>query len=363
MALPFFFKLLGVFEKKMAKQNAKQELKIIKKQEKECVIQGNEISRSFYSCSLMARKIIAFTTTLIKLEKKELDWDNTEKVHTWSAQFSINDFIKKFDITDSGENYKVIRSAIEECQKAKITFEKQNGSFESCCWFYKVKYDAISNLVEMTFSPDVGNAIYKTKLGFTAMKFQVIGKFKSIYTFRYYEIAVSYMGNKGKNGNKKGQWYFEYDIETLRRILGVEEDAYTGRTDNLITWVVKQPVDELNKINTEFQITFEKIKHNRRIVGIHFICTETTNLKIAKTKKIQPKSKTEKLELEKLEVNAENEFFKNHENELNEIFNELSKHTDGMNLVEKSAFSLMTKAKVELTKRYLSEWEAIRTEL
>lgn len=342
----------------MAKQNTKQELKILKKKDKECVIQGNEISRSFYSCSLAARKLIAFTTTLIKYDKTQLDWDETEKIPTWSAQFSISDFIKKFEITDCGENYKIIRNAIEECQKAKITFEKENGGFESFSWFYKVKYDAKTKLVEMTFSPDVGNAIYKTKLGFTAMNFQVIGQFKSIYTFRYYEIAISFMGNKGRNGNKKGQWFFEYDMDTLRKVLGIDESSYVGRTDNLIKRTVSDPLDELNKINTEFKIEFEKIKHNRRIVGIHFTCTE--NEKLKKIPSVQTKSKKTKIDIERLEIDAENEFFQRHEAELNEIFSNLSQHTDGLNLIERSAFSLMTKAKVELTKRYPEEWELIR---
>lgn len=64
----------------MAKQNTKQELKIIKKKDKECVIQGNEISRSFYDCSLTARKIIAFTTSLIKYDDAKLDFDETVKI-------------------------------------------------------------------------------------------------------------------------------------------------------------------------------------------------------------------------------------------------------------------------------------------
>lgn len=342
----------------MAKQNTKQELKIIKKKDKECVIQGNEISRSFYDCSLTARKIIAFTTSLIKYDDAKLDFDETVKIPTWSAQFTINDFIKKFNITDGGENYKAIRNAIDECQKAKITFERENGSFESFSWFYKVKFDSKTNSIEMTFSPDVGNAIYRTNLGFTALNFQVLGKFKSLYTFRYYEIANSYKGNKGRNGNKKGQWFFEYDLETLRRVLGVEENAYIGRTDNLISCVVKKPLDELNKINTEFKIEFEKIKHNKKIVGIYFTCTENEKLKIASS--VQTKSRKTKIDIERLEIDAENEFFQRHEAELNEIFSNLSQHTDGLNLIERSAFSLMTKAKVELTKRYPEEWELIR---
>lgn len=345
---------------KRKNENSKTELQIIHKKDKDCVIQGNEISRSFYSCSLTARKLIAFTTSMIKRENKQIDFDetNTIKVPTWSAMFSINDFIKKFDITDSGENYQIIRSAIEECHNTKITFERPDGGFDSYSWFYKVKFHPESNMIEMTFSPEVGNAIYMAKLGFSALNFKVIGKFKSLYTFRYYEIAVSYMGNKSKNGNKKGQWYFEYDLETLRKILGVEEDAYSGRTDNFITWVVSKPIDELNKINTEFKIEFEKIKHNRRIVGIHFTCTE--NEKLKKIPSVQTKSRKTKIDIERLEIDAENEFFQRHEAELNEIFSNLSQHTDGLNLIERSAFSLMTKAKVELTKRYPEEWELIR---
>lgn len=90
----------------------------------------------------------------------------------------------------------------------------------------------------------------------------------SLYAFRYYEIAVSYKGNKGRNGNRKGQWFFEYDVENLRRTLNIAEGKYAGRMNAFISRVVKMPIDELNRLNFDFSVSFEKIVQNRRTVGL-----------------------------------------------------------------------------------------------
>lgn len=259
------------------------------------VLQGNDVSRSIYSCSILARKVISFASTLVQVGIRTLDSDENFEIKTWSARFSISDFIKKFEITDSGENYQVIRKAIEECQSVKITLEKGKG-FKSYNWFYSVEFSPEKDFVEMTFSPDVGAAIYNLKNGYIAMRFSVIKDFKSLYSFRYYEIANSYMGNKGKNGNKKGCWFFEYDVQTLKQILGIKKNAYESRMNNFIAWVIKKPLDELNKINNDFKIEFKKILENRKTVGFRFECTELSKqLKITKTD--SPEEKQEKLEI------------------------------------------------------------------
>lgn len=61
----------------------------------------------------------------------------------------------------------------------------------------------------------------------------------------------------------------------------------------------------------EFKIEFEKIKHNRRIVGIHFTCSETNIVKQPKQIDVKPIAKTRKLsKLAKKAIDAENVFSK-----------------------------------------------------
>jgi len=339
------------------KQNEvrKMQKSIKRLNEKNIAIQGNEISRSIYACSLPARKIIAMASANVRIEERDLAFDEKQtKIPSWVARFSIQDFLEKFGMVDSGENYQLVKDAIRECQDAKITWKQENGGFVSFNWFYISKYDPVSNLVELVFTPDVGNAIYNMRLGYTALNFQLIKNFKSLYSFRYYEIAVSYKGNKGRNGNKKGQWFFEYDVKNLRRTLNIAPDKYNGRMNAFISRVVKMPIDELNRLNFDFTISFEKILQNRKTVGFRFICTERHEelSKLNSSKGDSPETAAEKAILR-----DEEWFFSKYAEELQGIFDSMKARTSELNAVERTDFSLMTKAKGELTKRHEDEWK------
>jgi plasmid replication initiation protein len=324
--------------------------------EKDVAIQGNEISRSLYTCSVLARKIIAMASAKVQLEERDLEFDDKQaKIPSWIARFSITDFLEKFGMVDSGKNYQLVKDAIRECQDARITWQQDNGGFISFNWFYISKFNPDTNLVELVFSPDVGNAIYNMRLGYTALNFRLIRNFKSLYSFRYYEIAVSYMGNKGKNGNGRGQWFFEYDVESLRRTLSIAPGTYKGRMNAFINRVVKMPIDELNRLNFEFEIAFEKILSGRRTVGFRFTCTERQDSALSAERE-------ESDAADKALLGSERDFFESHADELQLIFALMKSESEGLNAAERTDFSLMTSAKIELTKRYHEEWGSIHPE-
>ena len=332
-------------------------LEISKKLERESFFQANEISRSIYSCSIVARKVIALASSLVEQRMRKLQWNNKDvEIPVWIAKFSIAEFIKKFEIADSGQNYDIVKKAILECQDAKIILEKEKG-FKSFNWFYSVEFNPDEDFVEMTFSPDVGSAIYDFKSGYTAMRFKMIGGFKSIYTFRFYEIAVSFIGNKGKNGNKKGTWYFEYSIDELKNILGLKINSYPGRTNAFLLNVVQKPIEELNKVNNEFEIAITKIKKGRNVIGIRFECSEKfetkEKLKITKADSFEEKQ-------EKQAIQSEEEFFKKHEKELELIRMGLQALASELELHD-GGFSLNIKARTELIKKHQDEWNLLQS--
>jgi plasmid replication initiation protein len=293
----------------------------------------------------------------VRIEERDLAFDeNRTKIPSWVARFSIQDFLAKFGMVDSGENYQLVKDAVRECQDAKITWMRENGGFVSFNWFYISKYNPDTNLVELVFTPDVGNAIYNMRLGYTALDLRLIGNFRSLYAFRYYEIAVSYKGNKGRNGNRRGQWFFEYDVENLRRTLNIAEGKYAGRMNAFISRVVKMPIDELNRLNFDFSVSFEKIVQNRRTVGFRFTCTE---LREERPRLGGLGDDSPEAAAEKAVLRDEGEFFARYSVELQGIFDAMKARVSGLNAVERTDFSLMTRAKGELTRRHEDEWREL----
>lgn len=295
----------------------------------------------------------------IQVEERDLEFDDRpSKIPSWIARFSITDFLEKFGMVDSGKNYQLVKDAIRECQDARITWRQENGGFISFNWFYISKFNPDTNLVELVFSPDVGNAIYNMRLGYTALNFRLIRNFKSMYSFRYYEIAVSYMGNKGRNGNPRGTWFFEYDVGSLRRTLSIPPESYSGRMNAFINRVVKQPIDELNRLNFEFEIAYEKILQGRKTVGFRFTCTERSVPEPAPAPSDAAAGETA---ADSALLMGEREFFMIHAEELRLIFGILKSEAAGLNAAERTDFSLMTSAKIELTRRHQAEWSAIHS--
>jgi plasmid replication initiation protein len=293
----------------------------------------------------------------VRIEERDLAFDeNRTKIPSWVARFSIQDFLAKFGMVDSGENYQLVKDAVRECQDAKITWMRENGGFVSFNWFYISKYNPDTNLVELVFTPDVGNAIYNMRLGYTALDLRLIGNFRSLYAFRYYEIAVSYKGNKGRNGNRRGQWFFEYDVENLRRTLNIAEGKYAGRMNAFISRVVKMPIEELNRLNFDFSVSFEKIVQNRRTVGFRFTCTE---LREERPRLGGLGDDSPEAAAEKAVLRDEGEFFARYSVELQGIFDAMKARVSGLNAVERTDFSLMTRAKGELTRRHEDEWREL----
>ena len=83
---------------------------LAKKLQKDNFIQANEISRSMYTCSLTARKVIALASSLVEKQMRKLEWnEQNDEIMVWTAKFSISDFIKKFDISDAGQNYENVK--------------------------------------------------------------------------------------------------------------------------------------------------------------------------------------------------------------------------------------------------------------
>ena len=82
----------------------------------------------------------------------------------------------------------------------------------------------------------------------------------------------------------------------------IDKDAYKDRMNNFITKVVKNPIDELNSVNKDFQITYTKIVENHKTVGFEFTCEQASVLKIDATDSVELKEDKQAINDEVLEM-------------------------------------------------------------
>jgi len=228
----------------------------------EYVIQPNAISQSAYECGTNARKLIAMGMSLLPMQPKE----NND----YSVSFTITEFITALNLTDGTRTRHLIKTAVKECAKNVVTVQDDEKAYRLMPWFKNISADWESSTFNLTFNPDLGRLIVELK-GKAKLDLIDMGKLQSKYAIRFYELALSYAGFAGKNGNKENCWYFEREIGELRMMFGIEDSKYKV-TGNFRTKVVDEPIQEVNTADLGFRIEIEYIRKGKKLTGFRFCC-------------------------------------------------------------------------------------------
>lgn len=293
----------------------------------ETILQADELSRSLYQCSMLGRKLLAFGAS--RIQEKEIDkmpfWSSemTYRTYVPAAEFKISDFTKIMKINDSGENYLIIKQTVKNLLSARIEIKDDDNEYHAYNWLSSVRCNKSKDRIELTFSNEIGWTLFNLKNNYTALNLKTIGEFKSFYAFRFYEIALSWIGMKGRNGNQKGSWFFQMTPQEIRKTFKIADEAYKGRMNNFVAYVISKPLEELNKVNTDFRVEVSKVMRGRNLVAFRFDCTEAEKGQ----NKIAIKKTDSRKEIdEKREINQELEdmawYKKNYAQEWQKLFDE-----------------------------------------
>lgn len=264
-------------------------------------LQPNQISQGLYKCSPLAKQLLAYVIADLKIMK----WSNLN-IETYESSFKTSEFVKALGKSRIGTKQKdLIKNALVELQKSYIAIDT-GKKFETFSWVTHAVYSDIDHRINIEINHHLGQALVEYKHGFTAIQLIELGRLQSFYAMRFYEIAFSWSGKKGIQGNKKGCWYFEYSVEELRKTFQIGPSEYSGRMTNFITKVIKNPIDEVNE-KTNLNITFDKIKDGKNVIGFRFNCTEK-----ATPRKIEKSASKNEIDEIKIinEEQAELEYFK-----------------------------------------------------
>lgn len=291
-------------------ENSSKEIQ--QKKDKFVLNQSNTVSKTIIKISsATAYKIIKYGTHIIDLkfrfnksklpleEYKKMDlldstnWGSVE----WSdfcCDFSMTEFSKEMGITDGGKRRDLIRKMLDNATSEKIILEYQNKE-KQFPWFVETDYTFDENnevkTISLRFNPGIiGAALVNTGEHYSHLELLVVGKMKSFYGLRIYELIKAFYNKCGKYDNPPGIWKTDwYSVEQMKKFLQCEM-AYVGRLNNFITKAIKNPVEEINQvckelgINLHVEVEFERGgKGGKQIKALRFICNEKyQQLKISK---------------------------------------------------------------------------------
>jgi plasmid replication initiation protein len=231
------------------------------------VLQYNAISRSIQNLSATAKKLTAMAMALLPPD-----------LSSRTARFTFGEFCKALGVSIGGESFRLFKDATIECMENIITVEtdkiiKGKRKWENYVWFSHSSFDEESGICTMTFAEEFAGILKEMRRVYAQINLQDLGKLQSKYSLRYFEIAKSYEGLAGKNGNRTDSWYFERTITELRQLLAVPDNTYP-ETKHFRQFVVENPVKEINKANIGLEIATEGIKQGRNLKGIRFNCNK-----------------------------------------------------------------------------------------
>jgi plasmid replication initiation protein len=231
------------------------------------VLQHNAISRSVNSLSATAQKLTAMAMALLPSDLSSL-----------TAAFTFPEFCKALGMPVGGEQYKLFKDAVKECMRCVITIETEPNAqgkkeWRQFTWFIEARYSEETSKATMTFSPKLAEVLLELRWVYSKINLHDVGRLKSRYAIRSYEIALSYAYLKGKQGNKDSAWYFQWTIEELREIMGVPKDAYK-ETHLFKQKVIEAPIREINNAGLGLKISVESVKQGRYLIAIRFDCEQ-----------------------------------------------------------------------------------------
>ena len=230
----------------------------------------NNFLRASYKCSATTQRMYFYSIF------KYLSSSKNDNV----VSFSFSDFFNDLNLSDGQKTRILIKESANEILDMKIILEDNEEQYQITNVFQSAKCVFTETTFSFKFTEDMKVFLDELKeIGFSLFDINDLGKLKSFYALRYYLVALSYSGFKGKKGNIKNSWFFEYSVEDLRKLFDIQPDEY-AQMGPFKNTVIDLPLKELNERNLGIQIVATPMKKGRKIIGFHFDCIDST--KIAK---------------------------------------------------------------------------------
>lgn len=243
------------------------------KKDKFVLNQSNTVSKTIIKISsATAYKIIKYGTHIIDLKfrfnKSKLSLEEYKKMdlldsNNWGSiewsdfccDFSMTEFSKKMGISDGGNSRALIRKMLDNATSEKIILEYQNKE-KQFPWFVETDYtfdekDEVKS-ISLRFNPGViGAALVNTGEHYSHLELLVIGKMKSFYGLRIYELGKQCSWRNPEELEKTKQEISEW-VNTQEKLSTHIEKSKTVRA-NMRAWL--RGVSDADGINLSRQMT------------------------------------------------------------------------------------------------------------
>ena len=224
------------------------------------VTQSNRLIESAHTLSLNEKRLLIAAISQIDPRKPAPATGLAFEVH--AAQFA-----EVFGI-DEKHAYEALFDATRRLYNRDVGVYVKSGKVrEHFRWVYHVKYHEGEGRVSLAFSPTLAPYLTDMQREFTTYQLRQVGKLKSFYAMRLYELLVQFR----KTGERT------IDIARFRDTMDLR-DKYTD-VKNLRVRVIEPAIADINA-QTNLVVAWQVKRIGRKVVGLSFIIEETPQEKL-----------------------------------------------------------------------------------
>jgi len=233
------------------------------------VTKFNGLIEASYRLSLNEARIVLYGISLI---------NPTSKNFPLEFKIDIKRFAEMFNI-ESHNVYSIVKqAAMDKFWEREFTFQTEKKKKMRVRWLTGIEYGDSLGYLKIFINPQLKPFLHQLQLiggNFTKYYLDNIANFKSIYSVRFYEIAIMELRR-----SKQKKHTFSLEIEEIKKRLDIQ-DKYK-RFSNLKASILEPARKEINK-NSNIRLNYEVIKLSRSPHKIEFIVSENSKKQLELT--------------------------------------------------------------------------------
>ena len=225
------------------------------------VVQDNSLIRSVWRMDAVAIKLFQMAISCIDIESPPQD--NT-------VYLSKSDLFH-FMGTGSGDKYTRFRDHLRKLQSQVLLIPLKDGKrFMSVVPIPTVVFstEKTDNQIKLVFNPDIMPYLVGLRSNFTQYEIGQLLNIRKKYSLIIFQLAMTHYKLK-KTDDPDQIVSFKIALDELRDITDTKNDLL--RFDHFELRVLRDSINEINNARTDFLITYEKLKVDRKIVTIRFL--------------------------------------------------------------------------------------------
>lgn len=230
--------------------------------DKRKIFMSNDLIRSIHSFNLTQRRIISLALASVNTMEASLR-SRAIRAQGWSVKITALEFSKQYKV-DPSTAYLHLQSNVETLRTSYFGFRIQSkipnkpDDVLKINWMKGVMYSAGEGYITLIFNPEVAKHLLSLKKHFTNYLFSQATKFRSLHTWRLFDLIMSWKSEK----------VWRVDMGTLHDALSTPEGARNDfgmfRRD-----ILNKSIKEIHK-HTDVEIEYTTKKTGNKVTGLIF---------------------------------------------------------------------------------------------